>query len=270
MICEHFLVQNIENQVLTFHVDSESALRALDAPYLKSHIAEATARILNDLGSRNMVKLRWIKAHTGIFEGNETADKAAKDATLPEYTDDLPFRQVPWTTATIREPRSVMKSHIKEITRKTWQTEWETLTSAPLPTCRQSKAFIPKPNPNIWKDLKSRNQSTVSRTIRFLTGHGFMRRHKHVIENRQKNDPYDKYDYDPEAECSLCQDGQPEYPIHLITDCPVLRNERHCKFSTGELTAWELPRPPEWSPAIIDFANLEIIKTLETQTQRIE
>ena len=97
-----------------------------------------------------------------------------------------------------------------------------------------------------------------------------MRRHKHVIENRQKNDPYDKYDYDPEVECSLCQDGQPEYPIHLITDCPVLRNEQHCKFSTGELTAWELPRPPEWSPAIIDFANLEIIKTLETQTQRIE
>ena len=156
------------------------------------------------------------------------------------------------------------------MTQDAWQREWD-LRSLPPVTCRQSKLFIPKCNPQIWKDLKARNQSTVSRTVRFVTGHGYLRRHKHVIKNRQKDDPYDKYDYDPEAECSLCQDGEPEHPEHLITNCPVLSFERHCKFGTEALSAWELPRPPDWTPAIIDFANLEIIKELEkNQTQRIE
>ena len=250
--CENLKTQNTKNKTITMHVDSQGALRALAAPYLKSQIAKETADSLNDLSNTNEVNLQWIKAHTGdsLRRGNDLADMAAKTAA----EDD----SVAMTKAIIRQPRSVMQAKIRESKKMLWHKEW-----AADSECRQTKEFIKTPNPKIWLDLKDHSNTTISRTIRFITGHGYMRRHKHIILKREKGDPYDKYDYDPEAECSLCQDGHPETPIHLITNCPVLFLERHNLFSTLKINAIELSRPPEWSPAVIEFANLDIIKQLE-------
>ena len=66
-----------EGQTITFLSDSQASFAALSKLTIKSDTVEKCLTALNELGIKNKVHLRWVKAHAGIH-GNEIADYLAK------------------------------------------------------------------------------------------------------------------------------------------------------------------------------------------------
>ena len=66
-----------EKQTITFFSDSQASLAALNKLTVKSDTVDRCINALNDLGEKNRIHLRWVKAHVGIH-GNEVADFLAK------------------------------------------------------------------------------------------------------------------------------------------------------------------------------------------------
>ena len=66
-----------EKLSITFYSDSQASLSALNKLTIKSHTVEKCINTLNELGKKNKIHLRWVKAHVGI-PGNEIADFLAK------------------------------------------------------------------------------------------------------------------------------------------------------------------------------------------------
>ena len=59
-----------EKQIITFYSDSQASLAALNKLTIKFDTVEKCLNTLNELGNKNKVHLRWVKAHVGI-PGNE-------------------------------------------------------------------------------------------------------------------------------------------------------------------------------------------------------
>ena len=78
---EMLLRSGYEGQTITFFSDSRASLAALNKLTIKSDTVEKCLTSLNELGIKNKIHLRWVKAHVGIH-GNEIADYLAKKGTL--------------------------------------------------------------------------------------------------------------------------------------------------------------------------------------------
>jgi hypothetical protein len=92
--------------------------------------------------------------------------------------------------------------------------------------------FFPTLNPKVWKDIKAYSNLTpacLARIIRFLTGHTFMNRHEVLIQRGRDDLGSD------DALCRLCEEEM-ETPEHLLTECPVLNNDRHELFNSYQLS----------------------------------
>ena len=249
LACEHIMAKGIKGNKITVHIDSQAALRALEATHMKSKLVGNTVLLLNAIGIDNDLTLRWIKAHNKENEtptGNDIVDLVAKAGATSRN----------WTSAKIHQPRSEILKYIRYRTREQWAKEWET-----RPDCRQTKAFVEKPNPKIWKDVKTQDRDTISRVIRFVSGHGYMNRHRTVLKYDIEKEQADEHE---ESLCRLCEENE-ETPIHLITTCGALIQERKDMFSDRELIAWLLDRPPDWTPAVIEFLNIQAIRDLDTR-----
>ncbi|GBN95193.1 hypothetical protein AVEN_146806-1 [Araneus ventricosus] len=90
------------------HTDSLSVLMALQNPLLKNDQILWIRSNLND-----KIALHWVKAHIGI-EGNEAADRAAKNATTKPAID-----------IHLGIPQNTIRSHLKELLQKEWQKRWD-------------------------------------------------------------------------------------------------------------------------------------------------
>ena len=244
MTCELLLDLNMTDKPVAFHVDSESALKALDASVIKSRTVERTRDILTDLGSRTPVHLQWVKAHVPkksplYCPGNEHADIAARKGSASNRIQCFDMAA----------PRTDMRNHIRALRDSEWKKEWQARTD-----CRQTKLFIDGPEPKIWADIKALRHKEVSATVRFLTGHTYFNRHNVVIKYKVRGQAADTHE---EATCRLCEEDE-ETPAHLVTTCPALSQER---FSL--LCSPELDTPPSWSRPLLDFLNLPQIRQLE-------
>ena len=252
MTAQH--LQHQENQVFHFHVDSLSALQAINASHITSKTVHHTVTLLNSLGTKNLVILQKIKGHDPNAEsdGNDMADKMAN------WGADLPEHMI---TCHIHETRNMMKNHIKNKSFEAWTEHWKQ-----LPEHRQSKFFMKGPNPKMWADLKYMKKKKLSSVVRFITGHCFMRRHQTCIQTGKRGTCADQ---DPGSRCRLCENGE-ETPQHLITTCDRLALTRHTIFSKSQMVMWALDRPPpEWSKELLDFIDLDIIQSLDCSEDRI-
>lgn len=244
MTCELLLDLNMTDKPVAFHVDSESALKALDASVIKSRTVEQTRDILTELGSCTPVSLQWVKAHVPkksplYCPGNEQADVAARKGSASNRIQCFDMAA----------PRTDMRNHIRALRDSEWKKEWQARTD-----CRQTKLFIDGPEPKIWADIKALRHKEVSATVRFLTGHTYLNRHNVVIKYKVRGQAADTHE---EATCRLCEEDE-ETPAHLVTTCPALSQER---FSL--LCSPELDTPPSWSRPLLDFLNLPQIRQLE-------
>ena len=238
MTCETLLDLDMTDKPVSFHVDSESALNALNASVIKSRLVARTRNALNDLGALTPVGLQWVKAHVGI-DGNEQADIAAKKGS----------KSGRFVCHDIAAPRTEMKNHIRNLSNEEWKSEWQSRTD-----CRQTKLFINQPDPCIWKDIKNLRHKEVSAIVRFLSGHTFLNRHNVVIKYKLRGPDADHHE---EASCRLCEEEE-ETPSHFATSCPMLSQQR-----LAYLCSFEFDSPPPWSRALIDFLNLPEIRQLE-------
>jgi ribonuclease HI len=140
------------------YTDNQAAIRSSANPKGKSG-----AYLLKDIAKRTealreqgvLIELRWISAHTGI-QGNDDADKAAKEAT------GWRIRGPPGTRAEkppeLHPLRSTLKTWAHKEANKAWETRWKTEERG-----RTSFRYTPRPTKKVLQmhDGMSKRQSAL-------------------------------------------------------------------------------------------------------------
>ena len=217
---QKLLDQGWENQTITFYSDSQASLAALDKLSVKSDTVEKCLNVLNALGKKNKVHLKWVKAHVGIH-GNEVADFLAKRGSS---LGDGP-------TDELLTPKVKQTNEINNYFLKKWSKSWKDYNQA-----RQTKIWFPTPNCKKSLQLLKMGRKNLSRLVQFLTGHNKLKRHKN-IQNGVDN---------PQS-CRLCEEEE-ESSFHVIAECPATQFYRRNIFQNN--TA--LPNPPDWTVSQVD------------------
>ena len=215
-----------ENKSITFYSDSQASLAALNKLTIKSDTVEKCLNTLNDLGNKNKVHLRWVKAHVGI-PGNETADFLAKRGSS---LGDGPSNE-------LLTPKVRQRNEIKNFFYNKWAKAWKLYDHA-----RQTKIWFPTMDPKKSSQLLKMKRDNLSRLVQFFTGHNKLKRHKNI-----QNNVIDMYS------CRLCEEEE-ESSFHVIAECPAMRIFRTGAFKLPIPTV--LPNPPDWEISQIEkFLN---------------
>ena len=184
---------------------------------MKSDTVDRCINALNDLGEKNRIHLRWVKAHVGIH-GNEVADfLAKKGSTLGEGP-----------TNELYTPQVKQKNEINDYFHKKWSKAWKLYNQA-----RQTKIWFAIPNPKRSSQLLGLDRMNLSKLIQFITGHNKLKRHKNIQNGV----------IDPHS-CRSCFEEE-ESSFHVIAECPALQSYRSEAFKLPIPTI--LPNPPEWT-----------------------
>ena len=138
------------------------------------------------------IHFRWVKAHVGI-EGNEAADKIAKEAAQDDKYPNIVFDRIPITT---------IASEIIRTGLEQWQRQWTNTTKGAV--CR---SFFPR----LEQRLKIKMLITPEFTA-LVTGHGMTKAYLHRF--KLTDDPM----------CA-CNEGQ-QTSDHIIFECNILEAQR--------------------------------------------
>ena len=92
--------------------------------------------------------------------------------------------------------------------REKWATRWREISGH-----RQSKLWLSTPSSEMAKGFICLERQDLGRAVQFITGHGWLRRHCHVVDSS----------VDPT--CRLCLEDDEE-PAHLFWECPAIASER--------------------------------------------
>jgi ribonuclease HI len=157
-----------EHRTALIHTDSRITLHLLMNHKRHTHLTDLIKRTVIELENHDWkIDFTWIKAHAG-HEGNETADRLAKEAAGNKNIKE----------SYNRIPKSSITRELKEKSTKQWQTEWEN-TMKGLTT----RSFFP----NIKDRLRMRITPTPNFTT-LVTGHGNLKSYLHkykIIDNPQ-------------------------------------------------------------------------------------
>uniref|UniRef100_A0A8H7K1V6 Reverse transcriptase domain-containing protein n=1 Tax=Bionectria ochroleuca TaxID=29856 RepID=A0A8H7K1V6_BIOOC len=107
------------------YTDNQAAIRSVAKPKGKSgaYLLHKIARQIDDLHRQHVrVEIRWIPSHQGI-QGNEAADKAAKEAT--GWRDDNQAGPRAETSSEIYPLTTTMRAWISRTAFQNWQEGWE-------------------------------------------------------------------------------------------------------------------------------------------------
>ena len=191
---QYELHEKVPNDIVIFS-DSSSALDALKMPpYQHPELENAALAIHNILSSYTIhITLQWIPGHNEI-QGNEHADKLAKEGTQKVQTDN------PCTMATAK---NILKNQSKE----DWLNEWATGTTGRALFAERSK---PKKNDSINK-LYRPDQSLI---FQFRTGHAAVNMHLNRLN--PLHGPH----------CRHCPYAY-ETTRHILFECPGLVHNRN-------------------------------------------
>jgi ribonuclease HI len=208
--------------------DSKSALQAIDSICTPSKIIMDCMKALDRLQEHAKVSIHWTKAHVG-YEGNEKADKLAKEGTSKISYQVEPILPV---------PKSWIRHKIQQYLQKEWTHRWTSTVEA-----RQTKIFFPQPNPKLSKKLMRYDRQTCAKLFRWITGHSFHRYHNHLTSPLTFTNPL----------CRACNETKEE-TSHLYAHCPSLAPIR--------MKLWGkcfLPAEFEWTPTQL----LELIREVD-------
>ena len=229
MAAKWFIENNVQYNIIDFYVNNQAALRSVSALSCRQIMTELTRKLLTTLGSNNILKLTYVRAHKGQV-GNENADQAARDGNRAKlFGPDVPLAL------------ANAKQMINDQIRKNWSKEWCTVKGH-----RQSKYFLKGPDPK-FKTLIKYSKNNISTLIRAVTGHSFMKRHQNEVING-----------DNDTLCRLCME-EVETPHHIITECPVLLHRRKDNFGKmflNEIFTWIVQD-------MFQYLDATVIKELE-------
>jgi hypothetical protein len=182
-----------------------------------------------------MVMLRWVPGHKGV-PGNEQANAMAKRA-AKELPEDAYCR---WITRT---------ASLTYLRRKTTETrtkatkEWiETRTA-------KSKAYIPRKQMGLRKNLCHEKKEVASRFYQLLSGHAITA--PYLKEKLRKSET---------DTCWWCESGKKQTRDHLFKECSMWKTEiRDLWKMVGREVGW---RRAKWKPISKLFAEEKAEKAI--------
>lgn len=104
-------IERCDNNKFIIFTDSRSCLMAIESQKVTHPLTQKFLELYHThIQEENEIILCWIPSHIGI-QGNEIADRLAKEALLtPQYDDTIPY--------------SDLKMYVQLYTRKLWQRQW--------------------------------------------------------------------------------------------------------------------------------------------------
>ena len=173
------------------------------------------------------LELCWIKAHVG-HKGNEEADDLAKEGALNTE------RKVG-----VGLSKAEVKNSIGDYCTRKWMEQWEKGK-----TCRQTKAFLPKPDRRKSKKIGSYGKARIRELIEAITGHNNL------------NYLQAKIDTEIDPTCSLCLEGE-ETILHMINSCPALERQLY------ELNIPKIQGDGEWEvEELLKFLRIQAVEEM--------
>ena len=206
--CNRVLEEDLVGNDISFYVDSQAAIRAVNKYLVKSKLIRETKNVLNTICSSNLVVLSWIPSHVGYI-GNEIADRLAKLGTrnpmgLPKI--DLGVN------------RNYYRTAIRAWGLTRHKKRWKNRTD-----CRQTKMILPDINDKCWKTIFNMKRKNIMHATQIITGHNTLNRHLAIMGIE---------------ESSICQKCglEPETTEHLVKYCPAFADKRKDKLGEYFLT----------------------------------
>ena len=216
------------------YTDSKITLDSLKKQTMHGFIIEKIRSRIRQLNEQNWtIHFKWVKAHIGI-EGNETADKLAKEAAKEDENLHAIYSRIPITAAA----RDITKKGLEQ-----WQKQWDTTEKG-----AECRSFFPK----VEQRLKQKIPLTPEFTA-LVTGHGKTKSYLHRF----------KLTDDPKCPCN---EGQ-QTPDHIIYDCSIVAAQRSYLMKQVALSGGTWPPTKEEMTTkylkvftrfvkLIDFKNL--------------
>ena len=223
-------------------LDNQAAIYELaNVTITQKCVLDAHNALLNLCKDGTTCDIRWVRGHSGVL-GNECSDDAAKDGSK----SNGPKEVMPMAQATI-------KRRIKEKTDSLWAREWMSNPDF----ARQTKYFFKRVDPGKTKALLKFGKEATSRFIRFITGHGFLRKQNaYVAHGTNKEIPFE------ETKCRMCGEAKEE-PAHIIREC-----EAFCQERLEEFNFLEFPPDMKWTVnQMMRFLNKPRVRNLEEEEE---
>ncbi|XP_047987119.1 uncharacterized protein LOC125226977 [Leguminivora glycinivorella] len=190
---------NYVNHTIYIHSDSQAALLALTSDVTTSKLVENCRQLLNNLGSKNKVVLRWVPGHAGI-EGNEKADELARTGAKGTHHGPEPFCGIPKSLTKL-----TLKTYCQYKTIQLWRN---------TPGMNHSKALIRAYSKKASSNALALSRNQLRNLVRVLTGHCHLNKHMHTIGKRAS------------GRCRFCLESE-ETPLHILAECPSLMRTRN-------------------------------------------
>jgi hypothetical protein len=201
LACAHEIeTQDRPEKYVSICFDSLAALKALQAAKTMSPLVQQCQKALDNISIPYTVGLYWVPGHARV-QGNEIADKLARDGSVQRFVGPEPFL-------------GVSRQNIRKKIKCWMENQHLVLWHGPCSTQRQARELTSGPDLATRAQLLSFNRTLSRVVIGLLTGHNTLRSHLCIMGLR--NNPTCK-------KCGI----EEETSVHILCECEALALLRH-------------------------------------------